>query len=247
MKINEILSEAKFSEPVMMYHGTDAGKIRSILKRGLDADAGGDGWGSEGTGSEKQRKLSPMQGVYLTRKPVYAYAAALSASKKSGEDPTVVFIQYQPGSSVVDEDFIDQAVKKLIDKGAKSDADIMNNLPDGLSEVAEKHPEGIKFFHKLIQLEKDRQQSYVDERVDPDTAEDEYHKALDKATVMFKSWNSDSVRNRESIGFSGNNKIIAIASFSIDDKTVELHYGKLPAGANEFFDLVMHGQDWEVK
>lgn len=71
---------------------------------------------------------------------------------------------------------------------------------------------------------------------DAKKGEEDYRKVLKRATIVLKNLAHTSkddkvagnVRSRETIGFSGANKIVSIFSIKENEQTVKVHYGKLP-------------------
>lgn len=105
MKIQNILSEAKFSRPEYAYHATSANNLKSILKNGLVPNFKDDGYGSNET-SEFGYTLAPLKGIYFTRK---AKDAVFIAKSLMGE--TIILIcKIQPKQVELDEDRMNTAV-----------------------------------------------------------------------------------------------------------------------------------------
>ena len=177
MKISEI-TEAKFAKPVIMYHGTNSGNLKSILSNGLTADRAGSGWASDFPASRHTRDLTAIGGVYLTKSLDIAYEAAdesVNTSKERGQ-PMIVAVQYQTRHGYLDEDSIDDAISGTMRDLQNSypslvDAYVENELDDSpvsvfMSKLRKfmpgnsKHPELKKVVQRLIQGEIERRLSY---------------------------------------------------------------------------------------
>ncbi len=105
MKIQTILSEAKFSRPEYAYHATRADNLKSILKNGLVPNFKDDGYGSNET-SEFGYTLTPLKGIYFTRS---AKDAVFIAKSLMGE-AIVLVCKIQPKQVELDEDRMNTAV-----------------------------------------------------------------------------------------------------------------------------------------
>ena len=67
MKIKDIISEAKFSKPTIMFHATELENLKSILSKGLSREHQGTGWGHDDTGHFFTRDFKSLGGIYLTK------------------------------------------------------------------------------------------------------------------------------------------------------------------------------------
>lgn len=105
MKIQNLLSEAKFAAPEYAYHATGAQNLKSILKNGLVPNFKEDGYGSSET-SEFGYSLTPLKGIYFTRK---AKDALYIAKSLMGES-IVLVCKVQPKQVELDEDRMNTSV-----------------------------------------------------------------------------------------------------------------------------------------
>jgi len=101
-------ASAKFSKPVIAYHGTDARNLRSILKKGLlpdqpvsDITGKGKRKAKNIVGTVEHRSWLPHSGVYFTRDIVNGVVNAQTFKK-----PLLIIAQVQIKDSLPDEDLI---------------------------------------------------------------------------------------------------------------------------------------------
>jgi len=125
MKLTEAiqLSEAKFSNPIIAYHGTRYENLQTILSQGLSASRKGTGWGSSISGSEVQKDKKSVGGVYFTT------SASMAVRITPGEKKVLVIAQVQPRSSYSDEDDIDFDLTRAMNKAVNT-----NSVPDMLTQ-----------------------------------------------------------------------------------------------------------------
>ena len=108
MKINDIVCEAKFSKPVIMYHATERKNLKSILSKGLSREHQGTGWGHEDGGDYFVRDFMPLGGIYLTK----SFGVIHQVINNIGDDGYVLVIcQIQPRSGYLDEDNVDELLR----------------------------------------------------------------------------------------------------------------------------------------
>lgn len=122
MKLTEAIqiNEAKFSEPIIAYHGTKYENLQTILSQGLVASRSGSGWGSSIGGNENQKDKKAVGGVYFTTSPHTAMRAT------RGEKKLLVIAQVQPRSSYSDEDDIDMDLERAMKRTVNTNSmDIM--------------------------------------------------------------------------------------------------------------------------
>lgn len=165
MKINDIisLSEAKFDKPTIMYHGTSAKNVKTILSQGLTTN-NSDGYGSGIGGKSNQRDMTAIGGVYLTTSLRMAQSAASSLG--SGN---ILFItcSIQAKSAYADEDDIDGLLKRAINTSRPKDVltmfagskylgtdyttMVLEALPKEIQSLIEHQPKGIQLLTKFIE------------------------------------------------------------------------------------------------
>lgn len=169
MKLNEaiILTEAKFSSPSIMFHGTSSKHLRSILSQGLHDRNLGSGYGSGVSGSAYNRDMTAIGGVYLTASLRVAQSAA-SSSTSSNENSVIVVTSVQPESGYADEDDIDILVKEAIGRQMssmnalmmyaenkyrkKNHADILlDRLPMRIGALLDKQPGVDNLMNEMLQ------------------------------------------------------------------------------------------------
>lgn len=105
MRIQNILTEAKFAKPEYAYHATGADNLKSILKNGLVPNFKEDGYGSNET-SDFGYSLTPLKGIYFTRK---AKDAVFIAKSLMGE-AIILICKIQSKQAELDEDRMNAAV-----------------------------------------------------------------------------------------------------------------------------------------
>lgn len=101
MRLREaILLEARFSPPIIAFHGSDISNLRSILSQGLSTSRTGYGFGSNIGGSVDKRDMGAVGGIYFS-------TSIASARRAAQSNPAVIVVaQVQPMSSYADEDDI---------------------------------------------------------------------------------------------------------------------------------------------
>lgn len=106
MRLREILSEAKFRKPAVMFHGTSSVFLREILKKGLDPNPKSRVYDKDadimGTGLSKQT----LGGIYFSKTFRVANGAAYNAATKFGGNSLIVIAQIAEQSSFADEDMV---------------------------------------------------------------------------------------------------------------------------------------------
>ena len=108
----EHLMEAKFSRPVIAYHGTRIENLRSILKQGLITDSTGTGFGSNVRGSFHGRDMGAVGGVYFSTSA--QYAGHVAKAEWGGSNYLIVEASLQPRSGGLDEDDIETKISRII-------------------------------------------------------------------------------------------------------------------------------------
>lgn len=117
MKIKNIMfNEAKFSKPILAYHGTQSKYLRSILKKGLVSE--NKGFGADIQGSMNNRDMSAVGGIYFSTSARYAGFAAKMQSKVG--DYGLIEASVQPRSSYMDEDDIANNLKNILSPSSMS-------------------------------------------------------------------------------------------------------------------------------
>lgn len=99
MKIQALL-EAKFSPTNYAYHATMGENLRSILKHGLIPNKRDDGYGSDDSGLAFGYSLTPLKGIYFTRKR----ADAETIAKHIDLNALIIICKIQPQDMELDED-----------------------------------------------------------------------------------------------------------------------------------------------
>ena len=124
MKLREIFTEARFSDPIIAYHGTDPSNIPTILSQGLVPERSGSGWGSGIGGSQQQRTMDAIGGVYFTSSFDRARRIPRTLT------PAVVIAQVQPRSAFMDEDDIANNLIRTFSSAInmRLDGDIIDSL-----------------------------------------------------------------------------------------------------------------------
>lgn len=107
MKIQSLI-EAKFSKPQYAYHATAIENLRSIIKNGLIPNFREDGYGSEEQSSVGY-SLTPLKGVYLTRKARDAIEISKVLESPSGMG-AVIICKIQPQQAELDEDRLTSSI-----------------------------------------------------------------------------------------------------------------------------------------
>ena len=219
MKISEILLEAKFGQQEYAYHATAFKNFRSIIKSGLIPNKLSGGYGS----TEKSPagiELTPLSGVYLTRKAKNAEFIADSLNAKSIivickiQDKTAELDEDRLNASIIDEKLLVQLLRTNIkdpnfDDEAQDDFahDYTNrilekNLPDLDPRAVESVRDSIhEYVVALIRF-------YVTRE-----GQSQVKMQQDNLTRKLKRLTTDkdkhhSLKINEPIGFSGANKIV---------------------------------------
>lgn len=112
MRINEILSERRIQDTVIMYHGTSSVFLRSILKHGLLPNPGQTSWDSGG-------ELPSLGGVYMAPGTRTAWQAGQGAVEKYGGEIIIIEIQSVYLSGTPDEDQVFDYILELVYQGHK--------------------------------------------------------------------------------------------------------------------------------
>ena len=231
MRIRELISEAKFSSPIIAYHGSTGDNLSSILSDGLLLDKSGGGWGSSITGSARQRSMNALPGVYLSRKITTAVLASMYHQGKK----LLVILQVQPRSMVIDEDEIANIIEQVItqvveDEGSTADyyerfmkspreeiRGFMYDVPAKIQDLLSRNRNMAKIVFKAIRYNLERELSYQgSEEIsdsnlknnipDSQTAEINYRKILDRMTSSLKRLGYGDDQTEDSLRMKGDIK-----------------------------------------
>lgn len=176
----DIIVEAQFRQPHIMYHGTTTEFLRSILKNGIVPNPSKKRWDTDELhqGSFSRASLS---GSYWTTNLMTAVSASSNTTRKFGGSSLVVIAQIAQQSAYADEDNLNsdifwalQDVMKILHPGIRSDfvlpiaSDLWDNPPD-----SEQHKKARKIFkdtlHKSLAKDFDLHtinDSFLDELLD---------------------------------------------------------------------------------
>lgn len=115
-QINSFRIEAKRTRVPLetMYHGTSDVNLHSILKNGLVINPKNVVWENDNSASVYQSSNRTYGGVYLTKNLYTASSAASNAVRKLGGNRLIVIVQFQPQSSILDEDLYKSTVERAI-------------------------------------------------------------------------------------------------------------------------------------
>jgi hypothetical protein len=116
MHINEIIIEAKFRPPILMYHGTTTTFLPSILKSGMIANAKKRVWQDDPDTNIHTPSRASLSGSYWTSNFPLANSSAQNAIRKFSGDTLIILAKIQPQQAKADEDRIDptHAIVKTI-------------------------------------------------------------------------------------------------------------------------------------
>lgn len=104
MRYQEITEKARFRQPVLMFHGTSALYLRSILKQGVIPNPKQRTWADDPQASLAQTNRTSLHGSYWTSNYTTAHSAGFTAARKFGGNVLIVMAQIAEGSAYADED-----------------------------------------------------------------------------------------------------------------------------------------------
>jgi hypothetical protein len=104
MKISELLFEAKFRQPIVMFHGTSTAFLRSILKNGIVPNPSQRKWDTDDQEVVSSFSRVSLPGSYWTSNLLTATGAAHNTSQKFGGGDMVVIARISEQSAYADED-----------------------------------------------------------------------------------------------------------------------------------------------
>lgn len=263
MKILDLLTEGKFSKSEYAYHATRGASLRSILKQGLIPNKMRDGYGSDETALAIGYPLTPLAGVYFTRRP----HDAETICKQYGNNSVIIVCKIQPQNAEMDEDrltndIIDERylyknimrhVREFLEKESEN-YDIHDFTEEHIDAFAEKYAADIidmKFYElnpKIVVNVKDDLKNYIISVVDyviasehggadDDSGIKMYQERLtQKLRTMTKNKNQHhTFKINKTIGFKGSNKIVGVYEpFS------RRGWGELGAFDRNYYDKVDH-------
>lgn len=170
MRIHEIVAEAKFRKPVVMFHGTSTAFLREILKKGLLPSAKKAVYDKDSDTMTSGLPKKTLGGVYFSKSSRVARSSALQAANKFGGGQLIVIAQIAEQSSYADEDTISDTT-----------LDIFKEVM-GVAQYND--PSAIRIINKLLdpaahsELEK--------------LFTEKLHTALDKNNTIPEKWNGYS-------------------------------------------------------
>lgn len=106
MKVNEIIQEAKFRKPIIMYHGTSTKFLRSILKNGVLPSSKEKVWADDPDANIDSFSRASIGGSYWTSNLLTAKSSSRNATRKFDGNSLIVVAQIAESSSFADEDSI---------------------------------------------------------------------------------------------------------------------------------------------
>lgn len=110
IKFFDKITEAKFSKPTMMYHGTSDVFLRNILSNGIEPNPGKKVWDTDPDASTYVQSRVSLQGSYWTGNLLTATGSAGRAKNKFGGNRILVIANLALQSSFADEDDINGKV-----------------------------------------------------------------------------------------------------------------------------------------
>lgn len=102
-----IIHEAKFSKPIIAFHGTSSSFLQSILKHGMIPNPKESVYDVDDRASENKPSIKTIGGTYFTTRLGTAAAAATSAKNKFNGNPIIIIANIQLKSTYGDEDKYD--------------------------------------------------------------------------------------------------------------------------------------------
>lgn len=237
MKILELLSEGKFSKSEYAYHATKGEHLRSILKQGLIPNKSENGYGSGEISLGAGYSLSPLAGVYFSRKPYDVEAIC----KGYGGAALIIICMIQPQDIEMDEDRltddvieeeylyknINRHIRNFLEKESNN-YDLADFTEEHVNKYAEEYTNNIikeKLFDldsRLLTNIKPDLKNYIIAIVDfviatesglevDDSSIKMYQEKLtQKLRSLAKDKKQNTFKINKIIGFKGSNKIIGI-------------------------------------
>jgi hypothetical protein len=105
-----ILNEARFRKPVLMFHGTSSTHLRSILKNGILPTPDQKVWTDDPEARMHAFSRESFPGSYWASNLMTAYSAAQNATRKFGGNIIIVMATIAEQSAFADEDSITFAI-----------------------------------------------------------------------------------------------------------------------------------------
>lgn len=110
----DLISEAQFRQPRLMYHGTSSVFLHSILKQGMVPDPAKKRWGDDPDETESMFSRASLSGSYWTSNYMTASSSATSTMRKFGGDEIIIMAHIAEQSAYADEDNINTDIKQAV-------------------------------------------------------------------------------------------------------------------------------------
>jgi len=147
MRYYEIITEAKFRKPNIMFHGTSTAFLPSILKNGIVPKPKSKSWDVDPDVSMVSQSRVSLGGSYWTSNLLTATSSAWRTAKKFDGEELIIIAQVQQQQAFADEDSVTYIINALIGKAfgnslylerADLIAELFYDHPDRIEEIKNK-------------------------------------------------------------------------------------------------------------
>lgn len=122
-----VIAEAKFTKPLIMFHGTTTKYLSSILANGIIPNPKEGPWKKEDEVSAGQSSRQSLFGSYWTDNLSTAYGASGNASRNQGGEKIIVIAQIIPSSGFADEDDVKFSISREFNNSAGKEIGVFSS------------------------------------------------------------------------------------------------------------------------
>jgi hypothetical protein len=138
MRYFEIINEAKFRKPNVMFHGTSTAFLQSILKNGMVPTPKSKSWDTDPDVSIRSQSRVSLEGSYWTSNLLTATSSAWRTSNKFKGEELIIIAQIQEQQAFADEDSVTYKIDAAFANAMGSG--IYSERPDILAQTYYDNP-----------------------------------------------------------------------------------------------------------